>query len=99
MNKCKCKGKCTCDAGKKKQLLLTQIRDAIRKLVHQSLEEMSGTGAVGAISTPYAFGKRGGEIATSSLPGYKVAKEIDEIESKKINPEALLEFAKKLGIK
>jgi hypothetical protein len=92
--KCQCKGKCKCQS---RDLILSQIKDAIRKLVKSSLEEMSGTGGVGAISTPYAFGKRGNEIATKSLPGFKVAKEIDE--SDEINRDSLMEFAKKLGIK
>lgn len=69
--KCKCEGKCQCKKAPK-DLIVGKIKEAIKELIKNELDEMTGTGAVAGYATPYAFGKRGKDIATVSLPGFKV---------------------------
>ena len=90
--------KCKCDGKNGKDLLVGQLKAAIKEMIKQtisemeneSIEEVSGTGAVGGYATPFAFGKKGKDIATKSLPGFKVAKDIDEekeeVPVKKVKP-------------
>jgi len=78
---CKCKCKPTTKKGEK-PLIVGQLKTAIKEIIKQCLGEMTGTGAVAGFATPYAFGNRGKKIATKSLPGYKVAKDIDEAKDK-----------------
>jgi ribosomal protein L12E/L44/L45/RPP1/RPP2 len=62
-----------------------KIKELIKSLIKQELEEMTGTGAVAGFSTPFAFSKKGGtnnatKATLKQNPGSKVAKEIDEEE-------------------
>jgi hypothetical protein len=64
-----------------------KLKELIKSLIKQELDEMTGTGAVAGFSTPFAFSKKGqshGKKATDAtlkqMPGSKVAKEIDEDE-------------------
>ena len=88
---CHCEGCCKCATGCKcspdsskyeKPLIVGQLKTAIKEIIKQCLGEMTGTGAVAGFSTPYAFGNQGKKIATKSLPGYKIAKDIDEATEK-----------------
>ena len=54
-----------------------------------ALDEVSMSAAAGAYPTAFAFGNNGKKIATKSLPGYKIAKEIDETaKAEKPSPKA-----------
>jgi hypothetical protein len=62
-----------------------KLKELIKSLIKQELEEMTGTGAVAGFSTPFAFSKKGGtnnatKATLKQNPGSKVAKEIDEEE-------------------
>lgn len=61
---------------KNKDLLIGRLKELIKELIKQSLEETT-TGAVAGFQTPFAFGDNGKKIATKSLPGYKISKNID----------------------
>ena len=91
MKKCKCEKKCKCmDHKSKKPLIFGQLKNAIKELVKQAMEEMhdesieevSTGGGAGAFSSPYAFGNRGKKIATAGLPGYKTVGGVDETKKK-----------------
>lgn len=60
-----------------------KLRELIKQMIEQELDEMTGTGAVAGFSTPFAFSKKGGtnnatKATLKQNPGSKVAKEIDE---------------------
>lgn len=62
-----------------------KLKELIKSLIKQELEEMTGTDAVAGFSTPFAFSKKGGtnnatKATLKQNPGSKVAKEIDEEE-------------------
>jgi hypothetical protein len=62
-----------------------KLKELIKSLIKQELEEMTGTGAGAGFSTPFAFSKKGGtnnatKATLKQNPGSKVAKEIDEEE-------------------
>lgn len=60
------------------------MKQSLTEIINQVLDEMSTTSGVSGYATPYAFGDKGKEVATKSLPGYKVSKEIDEAKSGKV---------------
>jgi hypothetical protein len=60
-----------------------KLKELIKSIIRQELEEMSGTGDVADFSSPFAVSKKGqshGEKATAAMTdmGFTVAKEIDE---------------------
>jgi len=60
-----------------------KLKELIKKMIEQELDEMSTTGGVAGFSTPFAFSKKGqshGKKATDATKslGYTVSKEIDE---------------------
>lgn len=62
-----------------------ELKELIKNLIKKELEEMTGTGAVGAVTTPFAFSKKGQKhsekgVKGSEALGFTVAKEIDEEE-------------------
>jgi len=64
-----------------------KLKELIKSIIRQELEEMTGTGAAGGFSSPFAFSKKGqshGKKATDAMTsmGFTVAKEIDEEKSK-----------------
>lgn len=89
MSKCKenCKcASCACNkpTGKDsdKDLLIGRLKEAIKELIMQSIEETSATGGISGFSTPYAFGNRGKKIATAGLPGFEKVSDVDETKKK-----------------
>ena len=73
----KCAGQVSCKSDdKNKDLIIGRLKEIIKKLIKKSLEETT-TGAVAGFQTPFAFGNNGKKIATKSLPGYKISKNID----------------------
>jgi hypothetical protein len=75
--KCSCE-KCGCksDANAKDKIIISKLKEVIKKLVRKQMKEVTGTGAVGGISTPYAFGKTASATAGLNDPddksgGYK----------------------------
>lgn len=77
-----CGKNCKCKTCSPKNLIVGRLQDAIRKMVKNAIDEMSGTGGVAGFQPPYAFGNRGKDIGKSSMPGGKVAKDIDETKKK-----------------
>lgn len=77
-----CGKNCKCKKCSPKNLIVGRLKDAIREMVKNAIDEMSGTGGVAGFQTPYAFGNRGKDIGKSSMPGGKVAKDIDETKKK-----------------
>lgn len=70
-----------------------KLKELIKRLIRQELDEMTGTGAVAPVTGPFAFSQRGqrhGKKATDAMKGlgFSVAKEIDEEKkkSKKLDP-------------
>jgi len=66
-----------------------KLKELIKRLIRQVLDEMTGTGAVAPVTGPFAFSQRGqrhGKKATDAMKGlgFTVAKEIDE--EKKLDP-------------
>ena len=88
MKKCKCEKKCKCmDHKSKKPLIFGQLKNAIKELVKQAMEEMQDesieeVSTSGGASSPYAFGNRGKKIATAGLPGCKTVGGVDETKKK-----------------
>ena len=77
-----CGKNCKCKTCSPKNLIVGRLQDAIREMVKNAIDEMSGTGGVAGFQPPYAFGNRGKDIGKSSMPGGKVAKDIDETKKK-----------------
>jgi hypothetical protein len=67
------------------------IKDIIREITEEILDEMTGTGAVGGYMTPNAFrGKKSKKAATErSMPGGKVVGKEDETDNTTIGEESL----------
>jgi hypothetical protein len=73
-----------------------KLKELIKSLIKQELEEMTGTGAVAGFATKNAFagggshGKKATDATLKQMPGSKVAKEIDEKKNpkKKKKPDA-----------
>jgi ribosomal protein L12E/L44/L45/RPP1/RPP2 len=72
-----------------------KLKELIKSLIKQELDEMTGTGAVGPVTTPFAFSKKGQKhsekgVKGSEALGFTVAKEIDEKKDhkKKKKPDA-----------
>lgn len=65
---CKCKG-CTKHNNNNKDLIIGRLKEMIKELIHQSLDEMTGTGNVAGYLTKNAFGHTAD--ATAGLPGSK----------------------------
>jgi hypothetical protein len=73
-----------------------KLKELIKSLIQQELEEMTGTGAVAGFATKNAFagggshGKKATDATLKQMPGSKVAKEIDEKKNpkKKKKPDA-----------
>lgn len=70
-----------------------RLKELIKRLIRQELDEMTGTGSVAPVTGPFAFSQRGqrhGKKATDAMKGlgFSVAKEIDEEKkkSKKLDP-------------
>jgi len=60
-----------------------ELKELIKSIIRKELEEMTGTGAIGAVTGPAAFSEKGqshGKKATDAMTsmGFTVAKEIDE---------------------
>jgi len=61
-----------------------KLKEMIKKLIQQELDEMTGTSAVAGFATPRAFakgqshGKKATDATVKQMPGFTVAKEIDE---------------------
>ena len=84
------------------------LKEYIRSLVQQELEEMSGTGAIGVgagpIMTPYAFAKKGQKknaaTATAEKEGWKTTKgETTMPSDSKVKDYKTLTGKKKKGVK
>jgi len=65
-----------------------KIKELIKSLIKQELEEMTGTGAVAGFSTPFAFSKKGGtnnatKATLKQNPGSKLAEKEEELDEKK----------------
>ncbi len=65
-----------------------KLKELIKSIIKQELEEMTGTGAVAGFSTPFAFSKKGKHhsekaVKGSEALGFTVAKEIDEEKEQK----------------
>lgn len=71
---CKCKG-CLTHKKNDKDLLIGRLKEMIRELINQTLDEMTGTGAVAGYLTKNAFGHTAD--ATASLPGFKKVGDIN----------------------
>ena len=52
-----------------------KLKEAIKRILKKQLEEMSGTGAVAGVNTPYAFGKTGDATKGLNDPKNKVGKD------------------------
>ncbi len=72
-----------------------KLKELIKSIIKQELEEMTGTGAVAGFSTPFAFGGKGAKhskkgVEGSKALGFTVSKEIDEKKDskKKKKPDA-----------
>lgn len=68
----KCDKNCKCKKCSSDKLIIDKLRDEIRKMVRHAIDEVTVTGGIAGPSTPYAFGKRGKDIAASSFEGGKV---------------------------
>lgn len=71
---CKCGANCKCKSCVKhknddKDLIIGRLKEIIKELIKQSLDEMTGTSAVAGYLTKNAFGHTAD--ATAGLPGFK----------------------------
>jgi hypothetical protein len=68
-----CKKDCKCGdcSNNKEKLLIGRLKEVIKKLLRKQMSEVSGTGAVAGISTPYAFGKTANPTAGLNDPSEK----------------------------
>jgi len=65
-----------------------KLKEIIKKLIQQELDEMTGTAAVAGFSTPFAFSKKGGPNSATKAtlkqnPGSELAEKEEEIDEKK----------------
>jgi hypothetical protein len=58
--------------GELKAVIKDIIKKTLEELGDESIEETSVSGGVSGPSTPYAFGKSRKDLATVSMPGFKV---------------------------
>lgn len=63
--------------NEKKKLLINRLKEKLKEIIKKEIEEGTGTGAVAAPSTPYAFAKsgKGNERAATASTNYELVKE------------------------
>jgi len=68
----------------KKKLLIGRLKEKLKEIIKKEMEEGTGTGAVAAPSTPYAFAKsgKGNERAATASTDYELVKEGKKAEKK-----------------
>lgn len=70
--------------NEKKRLLIGRLKEKLKEIIKKEMEEGTGTGAVAAPSTPYAFAKsgKGNERAATASTDYELVKEGKKAEKK-----------------
>lgn len=70
--------------NEKKKLLIGRLKQRIKEIIKQEMEEGTGAAAVAAPSTPYAFAKsgKGNERAATAATDYELVKEGKKAEKK-----------------
>lgn len=63
--------------NEKKKLLINRLKEKLKEIIKKEIEEGTGTGAVAAPSTPFAFAKsgKGNERAATASTDYELVKE------------------------
>jgi len=63
--------------NEKKKLLINRLKEKLKEIIKKEIEEGTGTGAVAAPSTPFAFAKsgKGNERAATASTNYELVKE------------------------
>lgn len=71
--------------NEKKRLLIGRLKEKLKEIIKKEMEEGTGTGAVAAPSTPYAFAKsgKGNERAATASTDYELVKEKKKVNDKK----------------
>jgi len=78
-----------------KKLIISALKELIKKMIHTEMDEASGTGAVAGFQTPYAFsGKQSGDThkdmgnikAATASTGYTKVDETNEKKEKVVAP-------------
>lgn len=74
---------------KKKKLIVSDFKKALKELVKQVMDEISVTGGVGPTAVPNWVSKNAKgrpDVATKSLPGYTIAEKKGEKKAKPVVP-------------
>lgn len=83
--------------NEKKRLLIGRLKEKLKEIIKKEMEEGTGTGAVAAPSTPYAFAKsgKGNERAATASTDYELVKEGKKSEKKPVKKSDPAPVAKK----